>query len=226
MKIIVCLKEVADMEAHFKLSSDGKSVDTSGLVFKMNPFDECSIEEALKIKEKVGGEVVLLTCGPETAKQTIRKGLAMGADRALHLNDPLFNQSDPFVMASALAKCAEKEKGELILTGVQSEDGMNMQTGIMMAEFLGLPHASILVGFGLLEGGKKAKVSPELEGGLLEEIEFVLPAVLSIQTGINIPRYPTLPNIMKAKQKEIKNISAADLGFSPDQVGEKGSHSK
>jgi len=223
MKIIVCLKEVPDMETHFRLNSTQTAIDREGIVFKMNPFDECSIEEALKLKEKQGGEVILLTLGPESAKQTIRKGLAMGADRALHINDAAFENSDSLVVAKALAKAIQKLDADLILTGVQSEDGLNMQTGIMLAEFLGLPHASILTKFELLEGTKKAKVQRELEGGFLEECELDLPAVLTIQTGMNIPRYPTLPNIMKARSKEIKDLKLSDLGLTPDQVGLKGS---
>ncbi|MBI3019351.1 MAG: electron transfer flavoprotein subunit beta/FixA family protein, partial [Deltaproteobacteria bacterium] len=186
---------------------------------------------ALQLKSKQGGEVILLTLGPDSAKQTIRKGLAMGADRALHINDLSFDNSDSFVVAKALAQAikklgAEGQVPDLILTGVQSEDGLNMQTGIMLAEFLGLPHASILTKFELLEGGKKAKGSRELEGGLLEDVELDLPAVVTIQTGINIPRYPTLPNIMKARAKEIKDLKLADLGLSSDQVGPKGSKVK
>src|SRR3989338_3766912 len=135
MKIIVCLKEVPDMETHFRLNSAQTAIDLEGIVFKMNPFDECSIEEALKLKEKQGGEVILLTLGPESAKQTIRKGLAMGADRALHISDPAFENSDSLVVAKALAQAIQKLDADLILTGVQSEDGLNMQTGIMLAEF-------------------------------------------------------------------------------------------
>ncbi|MBI3017414.1 MAG: electron transfer flavoprotein subunit beta/FixA family protein, partial [Deltaproteobacteria bacterium] len=221
MKIIVCLKEVPDMETHFRLNSTQTAIDREGIVFKMNPFDECAIEEALQLKSKQGGEVILLTLGPDSAKQTIRKGLAMGADRALHINDPAFESSDSLVVAKALAQALQKVGADLILTGVQSEDGLNMQTGIMLAEFLGLPHASILTKFELLEGPqetiKKAKVSRELEGGLLEDVELELPAVITIQTGINIPRYPTLPNIMKARTKEIKDLKLADLGLSSDQ---------
>ena len=232
MKIIVCLKEVPDMETHFRLNSSQTAIDREGVVFKMNPFDECAIEEALQLKSKQGGEVILLTLGPESAKQTIRKGLAMGADRALHINDSAFDNSDSFVVAKALAQAIKKlgtegQVPDLILAGVQSEDGLNMQTGIMLAEFLGLPHASILTKFELLEGAqetiKKAKVSRELEGGLLEDVELELPAVITIQTGINIPRYPTLPNIMKARTKEIKDLKLSDLGLSSDQVGLKGS---
>lgn len=226
MKIVVCLKEVPDMETHFRLNSAQTAIDLEGIVFKMNPFDECSIEEALKLKEKQGGEVILLTLGPESAKQTIRKGLAMGADRALHIHDPAFENSDSFVVAKALAHAIQKLEVDLILTGVQSEDGLNMQTGVMLAEFLGLPHASILTKFELLEGAKKAKVQRELEGGLLEEVELELPAVITVQTGMNIPRYPTLPNIMKARTKEIKDLKLADLGLSLDQVGIKGSFVK
>ena len=226
MNVIVCLKEVPDMEAHFKINSDQTAIETENLIFKMNPFDECAVEEALKLKEKNSGDVTLLTLGPETAKQTIRKGLAMGADRAIHINDPAFSNSDAWVTANALAKAIEKTPYDLILTGVQSEDNMNMQTGIMMAEILGLPHASILTHFEVLEDHKKARASRELEGGVLEEVEFDLPAVVTIQTGMNIPRYPTLPGIMKARAKEIKNLGCEELGMNPNQVGQKGSHAK
>lgn len=226
MKIIVCLKEVPDTESHFKLNSAQTDIEREGLIFKMNPFDECAIEEALKIKEKVGGEVILVTLGPESTKQTIRKGLAMGADRAIHINDPAFEGSDSLVIAKALAKAIEKTGFDLILTGVQSEDGLNMHTGPMIAEFLNLPHASILVKFELLEGGKTAKVTRELEGGVLEDGEIDLPCVITIQTGINIPRYPTLPNIMKARAKEIKDFKVTDLDLTPSEVGKTGSHIK
>src|SRR3989338_1164803 len=214
MKIIVCLKEVPDTEAHLKLKADQTGIETDNIIFKMNPFDECAIEEALRLKEKFSGDVTLLTLGPDTAKQTIRKGLAMGADRAIHINDPLLLNSDSFVVAKALSEAIKKTPFDLILTGVQSEDGFNMQTGIMIAEFLGLPHASILTKFEVVEPNKKAKITRELEGGLLEEGELDLPSVITIQTGINIPRYPTLPNIMKARSKEIKDMKASDLGIS------------
>lgn len=223
MKIIVCLKEVPDMEAHFRLTSDQTAIESEGLVYKMNPFDECAVEEALKLKEKFQGEVVLLTLGPDSAKQTIRKGLAMGADRALHIRDSAFAQSDAFVTAKALSKAAQLAPFDLILTGVQSEDGLNMQTGIMMAELLNLPHVSILTRLEISDGGKKAKVTRELEGGLLEEVACDLPAVFTIQTGINVPRYPTLPGIMKAKTKEIKDLKLADLGMNAKDVGRAGS---
>lgn len=222
MKIVVCLKEVPDMEAHFRLNADQTAIEAEGLIYKMNPFDECSIEEALKLKEKFQGEVILLTLGPDSAKQTIRKGLAMGADRAIHINDPIFAQSDSFVTAKALAKAAESVSSDLILTGVQSEDGLNMQTGIMMAELLNLPHASIVTHLEITDGGKKAKVIRELEGGILEEVICDLPAVFTIQTGINVPRYPTLPGIMKAKTKEIKDLKCADLGMNSQDVGKQG----
>lgn len=220
--MVVCLKEVPDTETHFRLSSDQKRVETENLVFKMNPFDECGIEEALKLKEKWGGEVTLLTLGPESAKQTLRKGLAMGADRAIHLNDPAFLGSDPLVTARAFANILKPLESDIIFTGVQSEDGLNMQTGILLAEFLGFSHASILVKLTILEA-KKAQATRELEGGMLEDIEFELPAVITLQTGINIPRYPTLPGIMKARTKEIKNISVQDTGLTIPQVGDAGS---
>lgn len=226
MNILVCLKEVPDTEAHLKLNAEQTGIETEDLVFKMNPFDECCIEEALRIKEKFGGEVILLTLGPESAKQTIRKGLAMGADRAFHINDLALTNSDTWINAQALSKATQMTKTDLILTGVQSEDGLNMQTGIMMAELLGLPHVSIVTHLEILEGEKKAKVTRELEGGLLEEIEILLPAVVTIQTGINIPRYPTLPGIMRARSKEIKNLTYRDLGLNEHQVGQKASKAK
>lgn len=214
------------MEAHFRLNADETAIEPEGLVYKMNPFDECALEEALKLKEKFQGEVILLTLGPESTKQTIRKGLAMGADRAIHINDPAFEQSDAFVIAKALSKAVQKVSFDLILTGVQSEDGLNMQTGIMMAELLNLPHASILTHLSIGEGGKKANVTRELEGGILEEVACDLPAVFTIQTGINVPRYPTLPGIMKAKTKEIKDLKSADLGMNPNEAGKAGSQLK
>lgn len=226
MKIIVCLKEIPDTEAHFKLNSTQTAIDPEGIVFKMNPFDECAIEEALKIKEKVGGDVTLISLGPDSAKQTIRKGLAMGADSAIHLSDPAFANSDAFVVAKALSAAIKNTGFDLILSGVQSEDGLNMQTGIMVAEFLGLPHVSIATKFELFPDNKKAKVTRELEGGLLEDVEIDLPCVVTIQTGINIPRYPTLPNIMKARAKEIKDLKISDVGFTENQVGVTGSHMK
>ena len=223
MKIVVCLKEVPDSEAHLVIRSDQKSIETENLVSKMNPFDECAIEEALKIKEKMGGEIILLTLGPDSTKQIIRKGLAMGTDRAIHLNDPAWRQSDALLTAEAFSKVIQPLGVDLIFTGVQSEDGLNMQTGILLAEFLHLTHASILTKLEILDGGKQARGTRELEGGLLEDIEFDLPAVITVQTGINIPRYPTLPGIMKARAKEIKNISVADLGYTPAQAGIAGS---
>lgn len=226
MKIIVCLKEVPDMEAHFKVNAQGTGIEKEGLVFKMNAFDECAIEEALKLKEKFSGSVTLLTLGPETAKQTIRKGLAMGADQAIHIHDPAFEGSDSLVIAKAFAKVLEKTEHDLVLTGVQSEDGVNMQTGVMLAQLLNLPHASLVTKMEISDDKKKATLSRELEGGILENIEVMLPAVFTLQTGINIPRYPTLPGIMKAKKKEIKDFKVTDLGLSEAEVGLKGSHAK
>ncbi|MBI4040446.1 MAG: electron transfer flavoprotein subunit beta/FixA family protein [Deltaproteobacteria bacterium] len=224
MKIMVCLKEVPDMETHFKLNTDQTAIDREGLIFKMNSFDECAIEEALKLKEKFKGEVVLLTLGPESAKQTIRKGLAMGVDRALHLNDPTFSGSDSYGTAKALSRAIDQEKPNLVLTGVQSEDGIHMHTGVMVAEFLKLPHATILTKLDVSQDQKTARLLRELEGGLLEEVEITLPCVLTVQSGMNIPRYPTLPGIMKAKTKEIKNFSPQDLGLTASEVGTTGAH--
>ncbi len=226
MNIVVCLKEVPDTESHLKLNADQTAIETENIVFKMNSADECAVEEALKLKTKFGGEVIILTLGPQSTTQTIRKALAMGADRAVHIQDPAFISSDSWITSLALSRAVVTLKADLILTGVQSEDSLNMQTGIILADLLGLPHASILTHLEVLDSGKHAQFRRELEGGLVEEGEIDLPAVLTIQTGINIPRYPTLPGIMKARAKEIKNLSCHDLGFKPEEVGQKGSQAK
>lgn len=216
MNILVCVKAVPDMESHFTLQSDSLHIEDSNLVYKMNSFDECAVEEALKMKEKNGGEVVIVSLGDDKTVQVMRKAFAMGADRGVFLNNASFKDTDALTVAGLLHKAVSDFKPDLILTGIQAEDDIQAQVGPALAELFGVPHASVVVSVVLSEDAKKIKVKRELEGGTLEVVEMSLPCLLTIQTGINIPRYPSLPGIMKAKKKEIKEIklSESDLGSS------------
>jgi electron transfer flavoprotein beta subunit len=214
MKIVVCLKQVPDMESKFKIIDD-KSVDESQMAFKINDFDNYAVEEALRLKEKFGGEVIILTAGPDRAVKDIRQAFAMGADWGIHINDPALFAEDNFVIATTLVKAVE-EIGDvdIVFTGVQAEDDQAGLTGVMMAEIMGLPSCTNVVKLEVGEDGKGLRINRELEGGLNEILEMSAPAVLSIQSGINEPRYPTLPGIMKAKKKRLDAKTGGDLGVS------------
>lgn len=212
MKIVVCLKQVPDMESKFKIVDD-KKIDESQVAFKINDFDNYAVEAALQLKEKNGGEVIIVTAGPERASKDIRQAFAMGADWGIQIQDPAIESGDNFVVASALKKAIDSIGGvDLVLTGVQAEDDQSAVTGVMLADMLGLPHCTNVVKLDL--AGTAMTVNRELEGGLNEVIGLSAPAVLSIQSGINEPRYPTLPGIMKAKKKRLDVKKAADLGVS------------
>lgn len=220
MKIVVCLKQVPDMESKFKII-DEKRVDESQVAYKINDFDNYAVEAALQLKEKLGGEVIIVTAGPERAGKDIRQAFAMGADWGLHINDPAVEAGDNFVVASSLHKAIESLGGvDLILTGVQAEDDQAGVTGVMLADMMGLPHCTNVVKLDLSGDGKTLKLNRELEGGLNEVVEIAVPAVLSIQSGINDPRYPTLPGIMKAKKKNLEARTAAALGSATDSKTE------
>lgn len=212
MKIVVCLKQVPDMESKFKITDD-VSVDESQMAFKINDFDNYAVEEALRLKEKFGGEVIIVSAGPDRAVKDIRQSFAMGADWGIHINDSALLSEDNFVIAATLVKAVE-EIGDvdLIFTGVQAEDDQAGVTGVMMAEIMGLPSCTNVVKLSVNEDGRGLKINRELEGGLNEIIEMKAPAVLSIQSGINEPRYPTLPGIMKAKKKKLDTKTGQDLG--------------
>jgi len=201
MKIVVCLKQVPDMESNFKII-DGKSIDESQVAFKINDFDNYAVEAALQLKEKNGGEVIIVSAGPDRAAKDIRQAFAMGADWGIQINDPAVQAGDNFVIAQCLQKAIEGIGGvDLVLTGVQAEDDQAAVTGVMIAELLGMPHCTNVVKLDI--SGTNMTVNRELEGGLNEVLELSAPAVLSIQSGINEPRYPTLPGIMKAKKKQL-----------------------
>ncbi|HNR87473.1 MAG TPA: electron transfer flavoprotein subunit beta/FixA family protein [Spirochaetota bacterium] len=210
MKIVVCVKEVPDMESKFKIIGDSK-IDESQIAFKMNDFDQYAVEAALQLKEKFGGEVMIVSAGPERVAKEVRQAFAMGADWGIQVQDPEVDAGDSFVVASALFG-AIKTIGDvdLVLTGVQAEDDQAAVTGVMIADMMGVPHCTNVVKLDV--DGKNMKVNRELEGGKNEVIEMAMPAVLSIQSGMNQPRYPTLPGIMKAKKKRLDVKKAAEVG--------------
>jgi len=212
MKIIVCIKQVPERDAQVRISSSGKSIEESDLQFAMNESDAYALEEALQLKEKNGGEVVVLSAGPERAGTTIREALAKGADRAIQVESDSLNQLDALAVAQLLSAAAKQESPDLVLTGLQSDDLGYGQTGVIMAELMGIPHASLILNVEKTDTG--ITVKRELEEGWFQNIDLPLPAVLMIQSGGTKLRYATLMGIKKAKTKELRKISAADLGQS------------
>jgi len=182
----------------------------SDIGFEMNEPDTYALEEALRLKEKHGGEVIALSLGPERVKQTIKEALAKGADRGIHIADDNFAQLDPLGSAKVLSAAIAKEKCDLVLTGLQSDDHGFGQTGVLLAGLLNLPHATLIMQIEVLNG--RLKLKRELEAGWFQWLECPLPAVLSIQSGINKVRYATLKGIMAAKKKDIATIDRASLG--------------
>ncbi|MBV9762000.1 MAG: electron transfer flavoprotein subunit beta/FixA family protein [Acidobacteriaceae bacterium] len=209
MKIIVSVKQVPARDSSLRAGSDGKRLDETDLTYEMNEPDAYALEEALQLKEKLGGEVVVLSAGPDRVAQTIREALAKGADRAIHvqLNDG--TQLDPLAAARLLAKAVEAEKADIVLTGLQSDDLGYGQTGVIMAELLGYAHATIVME--VEPQGDHVRVKRELEDGWFQNVLLPLPVVLTIQSGIKKLRYATLMGIKKAKTKEMKVISSGEL---------------
>ena len=213
MKILVAVKQVPDTATQVKIGSDPKQIDTAGITWIVSPYDEFAIEEALRIKEKRGqGEVVAVTLGPDRAKEALRSALAMGCDRAIHVNDPSLAVADTLTTARALAAVVKQEAPQLVLCGRQAIDDDMGAVGAQLAEVLGWPCASWIMEEAVDADAKKIRVGRQVEGGL-EVFDIPLPAVLSAQKGLNEPRYPTLKGIMGAKKKEIKDVKASDLGL-------------
>ncbi len=222
MNLIVCVKRVPETsEADVTIDKAGKDIDKSGLVFDLNEWDSYAIEEALLLKEKMGGTVTVISIGGEDSNESLRKCLAMGADDAIRLTDPAFEGSDGFVIGKILAEAIRKIPYDLILTGTQAEDNGYGQVGVVLAELLGIPHAALVNRVQTQD--KKVKVHRELEGGLEEVFEIDLPAVLTIQTGINEPRYVSIVGIRKVAKKEIKAVGISELNLKADEVGLSGS---
>jgi electron transfer flavoprotein beta subunit len=218
VNIIVCVKRVPETtEADIFIDKTGRDIDKSGLAFDLNEWDRYAVEEAILVKEKQGGRVTVLTLGEEKSYESLQKCLAMGADDAVRLTDLAFGGSDGFATAKILAEAIRKIPYDLILTGAQAEDDGYGQVGVVLAELLGIRHAALVNHIELQD--KKVKVHRELEGGLEEVSEIQLPAVLTIQTGINEPRYVSLMGIRKAAKKEIKVFGASDLNLRPEEVG-------
>ena len=203
MKILVCIKQVPDMESRFKANGAGVWYEEADLAFRMNEYDEYAVEQAVQLKEQLGDvpDVTVLSIGPDRVGETLKKALAMGCDRAVHIQDPAIHLKDPWQVASIIAAFARDKGFDLVLTGMQSQDRGSAQVGVTVAEQLGLPCATTLVGFVYNDGA--ITVKRELEGGLKAVVRLRLPAVVTCQLGLNTPRYPTLPNIMKAKKKEL-----------------------
>ena len=210
MKIVVAIKQVPSRDSQLKVNAGGTWIEDADLAWEINEPDAYALEAGLQLKEKHGGEVVVLCAGPETAAQTIREGLAKGADRAIHIETEKAAFADPLVLARMMAKALEAEKPDLVLTGLQSDDLGYGQTGVILAEVMGLPHATIIMNVEVEGAG--IKVKRELEDGWFQNVEIPLPALLTIQSGATKLRYATLMGIKKAKSKEVRKVSAAELG--------------
>jgi electron transfer flavoprotein beta subunit len=206
MKIAVCIKQVVSREWQVRINDDKTWVRDQDAAWELNEPDAYALEEALRLKEKHGGEVVVISAGPARVTQVIREALARGADRAIHVEGDHLATADAFAAAEALAEAAKSEQCDLILTGLQSDDQGFAQVGVILAEQLGMVHSTIIMDVQV--EGTTLRVKRELEGGWFQWITMPLPAVLTIQSGINQLRYATLKGIMAAKRKEIKAVPA------------------
>lgn len=210
MKILVCIKQVPDLESRFKPNSAGTWYDETDLAWRMNEYDEYAVEQAVQLKEQINAaELTVLCVGPERVKETIKKALAMGADKGVHVFDPDSYLRDPMTIAAVIANYAGQHDFELIFTGMQSQDRGSAQVGVLIAEMLAIPSLTTLVKFAWQDGVINAR--RELEGGARALVSCPTPALVTCQLGLNKPRYPTLPNIMKAKKKELLSMPISDF---------------
>ena len=218
MKLIVMMKQVANKDAILRINNEGTWIEEGDLSFEVSESDGYALEEALRVKEKLGGEVVVCSMGPARVKSVIKDALARGADRAIHVVGDNLGHLSPYATASVLAAAIRDEQPDLILTGLQSDDYGYAQTGAIMAELLGLPHATIVIEVDA--SGEKLRVKRELESGWYQWYSMPTPALLTIQSGISQIRYATLKGIMAAKKKEIKEVTP------PAELVERPSHQK
>jgi electron transfer flavoprotein beta subunit len=213
MKIAVCIKQVPTREWQPRLTDDKTWIREQDVSYEMNEPDAYALEESLRLREKHGGEVVVCSAGPTRVQQVIREALARGADRAIHVEDAGLGAADAFAGASALADAMADEKFDLVLTGLQSDDQGHAQFGPVLATRLGMPHSTIIMAVEIDpsatsgQGGTNLRVKRELEGGWFQYVAMTLPALLTIQSGINQLRYATLKGIMAAKKKEIRKVA-------------------
>jgi electron transfer flavoprotein beta subunit len=213
MKIVVAIKQAPARDSLLRVNVAGTWIEDTDLTYEINEPDAYALEEGLQLKEKHGGEVIVLCAGPARAAQTIREALAKGADRALHIEEDHLSSADPLAVAKLMCRALESEKPDLILTGLQSDDFGYGQTGVILAELMGLPSATIIMSVEV--NGAAIKLKRELENGWFQHIEMPLPALLTMQSGSNKLRYATLMGIKKAKSKEIKRLTPAELGGIP-----------
>jgi electron transfer flavoprotein beta subunit len=210
MKILVCIKQVPDMESKFKIDASGTWYDNVDLAWRMNEYDEYAVEQAVRLKEQLGdGDITVLCVGSDKVKETMKKALAMGCDRGVHVADDKVSGKEPYEIASIIAKFAEDKGFDTIFTGMQSQDRGSGQVGVLVAEMLSFPCVTTIVDFAYQDGQVAAK--RELEGGIRAMVKVSTPALFTCQLGLNKPRYPTLPNIMKAKKKELLSLAIDDL---------------
>ena len=218
MNIVVCVKHVPDTESTIRVTPDGTGVETADLNFVLNPYDEYAVEEAVRLKENLEGSKVTAVCiGPQDATKSIRTALAMGADEGLHILDQECQRFDGIATAGILAKALKDLDFDIIFCGKQAVDDDMGQAGPALAEMLELPCVSVVNRFELSDDQRTATVERQVEGAN-EVVEVVLPAVLTAQKGLNEPRLPSLPNIMKARKKPLRTVSPADLGFTADDL--------
>jgi electron transfer flavoprotein beta subunit len=219
MKIVVPVKQVAALDDEFELRDDGRGVDPDFIEWDINEWDTFSLEVALQIREGAGeGEVIAVTVGDEEAEEVLRTCLAKGADRAVRIWDAALEEADALQVARALAAAVGREEPDLVLCGVQSSDAVNSATGIAVAGHLGLPHVAVAKAIDYDPAGSTATVERELEGGLVEVLKVRTPALLTVQTGINEPRYATLRAIKQARNKPLDVVAPDDLGLDDDAL--------
>lgn len=225
MKILVCVKQVPATESKLHILANGLDINRADLSFVVNPYDEFAVEEALRIKERQGrGEVTVLSLRPHAAQKTeeaLRTCLAMGADKAVLLSDPAFEDGDCFTTAVALSAAIRRLQSDLILCGKQAVDDESGAVGIQVAELLGLPHVSVVNKLEIRPDARTALAHRQIDDGI-EVVETPLPALITCQKGLNEPRYPSLPGIMKAKQKPLEVWTRETLGLAPERVGKFG----
>lgn len=221
MKILVAVKQVVALDDDFEFRADGKDVDEDFFLYDLNEWDDYSLEEAMLIKENSGQdvEVVVVSVGPDRVDESLRKCLAKGADRAIRVWDDAMEGADSVAVGRIIAEVVKKEAPDMVFAGVQSSDHAYGSTGIATAGYLGWPHAAVVSNLQYSPGGATAVVRRELEGGTLHEVQIACPAVLTIQLGINKPRYASLRGIKQAAAKPIEEVSLGDLGLADADVG-------
>jgi len=213
VKIAVAIKQVPERDAQLRIAADGRWIDEDSLNYLINEPDAYALEEALQLKEQCGGEVIAVSAGPERVTSALREALAKGADRAIHIEVNNLTSRDTLGVAEALADAIRPEAPDLILTGLQSDDLGFGQTGVVLAELLGIPHATIILQ--VEPCGKGIKVKRELEDGWFQHVEMPLPALVTMQSGGNKLRYATLMGIKKARSKELKSVTASAAASAP-----------